>query len=116
MTTLEQPWTYMSAEKIIEIKCKKKGFVTEMHTEALGRLLITLGGGRNQVGQKIDHSVGFFFHKKLGTMVKPDDTLVTIFGTAKTNFAEIEEQIREHIKIGQSKKPAPKLILEANVK
>ncbi|MBC7397278.1 MAG: thymidine phosphorylase, partial [Bdellovibrionales bacterium] len=65
VATLDEPWTYMHAEKVIEIKCRKKGYVTEMHTEALGRLLIQLGGGRNQVGVDIDHTVGFFFHKKL---------------------------------------------------
>ena len=114
--SLDEPWKYMKADKIIEIKCKKKGFITEMHSEAIGRLLITLGGGRNQVGEPIDHSVGLFFHKKLGSIVKADDTLVTVFGNAKTNFAQIEEQIHHCIKIGHSKKHAPKLILEANVK
>ncbi len=114
--SLEEPWKYMKADKIVEIQCKKKGYVTEMQTEALGRLLITLGGGRNQAGEKIDHSVGFFFHKKLGSMVKPSDILVTVFANEKTNLAEIEEQIHHCIKISSSKKHAPKLILEANAK
>ena len=116
IATLDQPWTYMKADKVVEIRAHKKGYVTEMQTEALGRLLILLGGGRNKVGEPIDHSVGFFFHKKLGSIVKATDTLVTVFGNSKTNFALVEEQIRACIKISASKKPAPKLILEANVK
>jgi pyrimidine-nucleoside phosphorylase len=114
--TLEQPWRYMKADKVIEIKCKKKGYVNEMQTENLGRLLIHLGGGRNAVHETIDHSVGLFFHKKLGSMVKAEDTLVTVFGKTTTNFTHVEEQLREFIKIGGTKKMAPKLILEANVK
>lgn len=114
--SLEQPWKYMKADKVMEIKCRKKGYVTEMQTEALGRLLIQMGGGRNKVGEPIDHSVGIFFHKKLGSMTKPDDTLVTVFLNADTDFALIEGQIREMIKISTSKKPAPKLLIEANVK
>ncbi len=114
--SLDEPWRYMKSEKVIEIKCKKKGYVNEIQSESLGRLLIHLGGGRNKVGEPIDHSVGFFFHKKLGSMVKSDDTLVTVFGKNNTNFTEVEEKIRQFIKIGTAKKTAPKLIIEANVK
>ena len=111
-----EPWRLMKAHRIIEIKCGKKGYVSEIQSEALGRLLIQLGGGRNQVGQPIDHSVGFFIHKKLGTMVRAEDTLVTVFGNENTDFQLIERQIHSIIKITTSKKSAPKLILEANVK
>jgi pyrimidine-nucleoside phosphorylase len=111
-----EPWRLMKAKRIIEIKCGKKGYVSEIQSEALGRLLIQLGGGRNQVGEPIDHSVGFFIHKKLGSMVRTDDTLITVFGNENTDFPLIERQIHSIIKITTSKKSAPKLILEANVK
>jgi pyrimidine-nucleoside phosphorylase len=114
--TLEEPWRYMKAEKIVDIKCGKKGYITEMESEAIGRLLILLGAGRNRVGEPIDHSVGLFFHKKLGALVKANDTLVTVFGKRSTDFDLIESQIHSMIRIGASKKTAPKLILEANVK
>ena len=114
--SLEDPARYMKADKLLEVRCNKKGYVSEMASEDLGRLLILLGGGRNKVGEPIDHSVGFFFHKKLGSMVKPEDILVTVFGNAKTDFTLVEEQIRHCIKISTAKKPAPKLIIEANVK
>ena len=114
--SLEDPARYMKADKLLEVRCNKKGYVSEMASDDLGRLLILLGGGRNKVGEPIDHSVGFFFHKKLGSMVKPEDILVTVFGNAKTDFTLVEEQIRHCIKISTAKKPAPKLIIEANVK
>ena len=116
VTTLDEPWRYMKADKVIEIKCKKKGYVTEMNSEGIGRLLIQLGGGRNKVGEPIDHSVGLFFHKKLGSLVKSEDTLITVFGNSKTNFQAIEDQLHTLIKISAAKKTAPKLIMEANVK
>jgi pyrimidine-nucleoside phosphorylase len=115
-SVLKEPWRFMKAGKIVEIRSGKKGYVSEMQSEGIGRLLIALGGGRNKVGEPIDHSVGFFFHKKLGSMVRPEDTLVTVFGTEKTDFNWIENQIHTMIKITTSKKAAPKLILEANVK
>jgi thymidine phosphorylase len=116
VTTLDEPWRYMKADKIIEIKCKKKGYVTEMNSEGIGRLLIQLGGGRNKVGEPIDHSVGLFFNKKLGSLVKSEDILVTVFGNSRTNFQAIEDQLHTLIKISAAKKTAPKLIMEANVK
>jgi pyrimidine-nucleoside phosphorylase len=114
--TLEEPWRYIQSEKIVELKANKKGFVTEMNTEMLGRILIALGGGRNKANEPIDHSVGIFFHKKLGSIVKAEDTLVTLFAKKDTDFAAIEEMVRSNIKISTVKKIAPKLILEANVK
>ncbi|MBS1958826.1 MAG: thymidine phosphorylase [Bdellovibrionales bacterium] len=116
ITTLEEPWRYMKADRVIEIKAKKRGYVTEMHSESIGRLLTVLGGGRNKVGEQLDHSTGFFFHRKLGSMVKPEDTLVTIFANSKTDLAQVEEELRNCIKISTAKKTAPKLIVEANVK
>jgi len=116
LTSLEEHWRFMKAERVVEVKCKKKGYITEMQTEALGRLLIYLGGGRNAVGEKIDHSVGLFFHKKLGSLVKAEDTLVTVFMNAKTDLEWVEAQLHHCIKISQAKKPAPKLIVEANVR
>lgn len=114
--TLDEPWRYIQSEKIVEIKANKKGFVTEMNTEMLGRILIALGGGRNKANEPIDHSVGIFFHKKLGSIVKPEDTLVTLFVKKDTDLTAIEEMVRSNIKISTVKKIAPKLILEANVK
>jgi len=116
IAAVQEPWRFMKAARVVEIKCKKKGYVSEMQSEALGRLLIALGGGRNRLGEPIDHSVGFFFHKKLGTLVRADDPLVTVFGNEKTDFAWVEDQIHSMIKITTGKKTAPKLILEANVK
>jgi pyrimidine-nucleoside phosphorylase len=113
---LQEPWRFMKADRIVEIRCGKKGYITEMQSEAIGRLLIELGGGRNQVGEPIDHSVGFIFHKKLGSLVRAEDTLVTVFGNSKTSFVEIEKKIRSMIRISTTKKSAPALIIEANVK
>jgi pyrimidine-nucleoside phosphorylase/thymidine phosphorylase len=115
-STLEEPWRFLRAEKVIEIQAPRKGYVSEMQSEGLGRLLITLGGGRNTVGQPIDHSVGFLFHKKLGSLVRSGDTLVTVFGRTDTDFKRIEEKIHNLIRITTAKKVAPKLILEADIK
>jgi pyrimidine-nucleoside phosphorylase len=116
LQTLDEPWRYMKADRVVEIKCKKKGYVSEMETEALGRLLIYLGGGRNEVGAQINHAVGFFFHKKLGSLVKAEDTLATVFMHTDSDVQYVENELHHCIKISTVKKPAPKLILEANVK
>jgi pyrimidine-nucleoside phosphorylase len=113
---LNEPWSFTQAPRVIEIKAKKKGYVTEMDSEGLGRLLIKLGGGRNQVGEPIDHRVGIFFHHKIGSITRADDILATVFMNETSNSTEIEDSLRKLIKIGSAKKAAPKLILEGNVK
>ncbi len=112
----DDPLRLMRSERTWEIKAVRKGYVSGFECEELGRLLISMGGGRNRVNDPIDHSVGFFVHKKLGSTVKKGEVLVTAFGNEKTDFRLIEERIHSIITITTAKKSAPKLILEANAK
>ena len=42
-------------------------------------IAIDIGAGRKKKEDKIDHSAGFVFHKKVGDPVKKDEQLVTLF-------------------------------------
>ena len=46
------------------------GFVKSMDTQAIGRLLVEMGGGRKKVTDSVDPGVGMIFHKKLGTKLR----------------------------------------------
>ncbi len=116
LSVLTEPLQLLQAEKTVEIKAGKRGYITNFKTIDFGRLLIKLGGGREKLTDEIDHSVGFIVHKKWGSTVRPEDILVTIFGKKDTDFKEIENQLREIISIGSTKPKTTKLIMEANVK
>jgi pyrimidine-nucleoside phosphorylase len=82
-----------------------------MNTEALGRALVLLGGGRLKTSDSIDFDVGFWFHRKLGDKVNVGDTLITLHYN-KNLPEEIKEQCLQAISIQAERKPVPKLILD----
>jgi pyrimidine-nucleoside phosphorylase len=61
------------------ICASQSGFVRQIDTEALGMLIVDLGGGRKAVSQKIDHAVGLEMLVRLGDSVEPGQPLVRIF-------------------------------------
>ena len=61
------------------ISAGRSGFVREIDTEALGMVIVDLGGGRKALGQEIDHSVGLEMLVRLGDRVEAGQPLVRIF-------------------------------------
>ena len=65
------------------VVAERSGFVTRMDTEALGMAVIDLGGGRRQIGDSVDHSVGIDMRAKIGDEVSAGDPLARIFADQK---------------------------------
>jgi thymidine phosphorylase len=99
----------------LDWKARKRGYVTRMNTETIGRVLVELGGGRHQATDVVDPAVGLIFHKKLRAKVAVGEPLVTVHASAKTSatrLAELEALFQSAIEIGSTAKPSPKLVLE----
>ena len=100
------------------VMAPKTGFIKSIDAHAIGVHLINLGGGRKFMGDKIDHGVGFHFHKKVGEKVKKGESLVTIFhhNRQKKIVGEIEKDIKaKDIKISASKTKPNSLIYRRKV-
>lgn len=93
-------------------KARKKGFISKMNTEELGRILVEMGGGRKIASDRIDNRVGLAFHKKLGNKVQAGEPLVTVYSNEKTDLASLETRFHESIEISGTRKPVPKLVFE----
>lgn len=91
-------------------RAAKTGYIECFHTEALGHLLLEMGGGRRAVSDSIDASVGFVLHKKIGDAVKKGEPLATAFLSPQTPGAH-ERSFNQAIAISRSKKNKPRLIL-----
>jgi pyrimidine-nucleoside phosphorylase len=100
------------APKQITWKAKKRGYIGKMDTEAIGRILIELGGGRKKASDAVDPSVGFIFHKKLGNRVQQGDPLVTVYAKNETLLDDLEALFHDALEITSTRKPVPKLIFE----
>jgi pyrimidine-nucleoside phosphorylase len=103
------------ASEVTEVCSPQSGYIKMFQNDKIGLLLIELGGGRKSKNDKIDHSVGFYFHKKLGDQVKKGEVIFTIHhhpeqkeiaNKIKTTF------LKEVIQISRSKVKNPKLIID----
>lgn len=103
------------AEVKTEVTAAKTGFIKMFDNTQIGLLLIELGGGRREKTDKIDHGVGFTFHKKIGDKVKKGEPIFTI--THHPHQKEIAESIKRRftkdvLTMSATKVKSPKLILE----
>ncbi|MEK6580087.1 MAG: thymidine phosphorylase [Bdellovibrionota bacterium] len=94
----------------------RTGWITAMNTEALGRIVVELGGGRKKASDSIDPAVGLVFHKKIGNLVKKGERLVTLYTQTIDQATALEPELARAITISgkatPTQKRVPKLVFE----
>lgn len=105
---------FQKAEATTVWKAKKKGYLSKMNTEEIGRILVELGGGRKKVSDSINPSVGLLFHKKLGHRIQTGEPIVTVHYSSQSekDLPALENQFQSAIEISGARKSVPKLIFE----
>ena len=73
------PEAVLSVAPASELTADRSGLVSAIDTESLGLAIIELGGGRRQMGDVIDHSVGLEMLVRLGDAVNFGMPLVRVF-------------------------------------
>src|SRR4051795_5400980 len=87
------------------------GYVDSVDTEQIGRVIIELGGGRKQLGDALDLSVGLEMLVRLGNHVESGQPLVRLY--AKTDAANrVRSELLAAITISDNRIDAPPLIVE----
>lgn len=67
------------SDQKIDVKAKKEGTLNKIKALALGELSVTLGAGRVNKEDKIDHTVGIVLKKHINDHVNANDTLCTLY-------------------------------------
>jgi len=94
-----------------DVTSPRAGFVNAIDTEALGRAIIHLGGGRKKLGDVLDLSVGLEMLVRLGDEVALGQPLVRVF--AKPPAADgVRHDLLAAITIGDNRLEPPVLIDE----
>jgi thymidine phosphorylase len=94
-----------------ELTATRAGYVTGIDAEELGRAIIAMGGGRQQLGDKLDHSTGIEMLVRLGDQVAPGQPIVRVF--AKPDVAaKVKPMLLAAVQIADHVPPANPLILE----
>ncbi len=61
------------------IVASKSGYLQRFDCDAIGQIVVALGGGRRQIGDQIDHSVGVRVHARIGDMVERGQPILTAY-------------------------------------
>ncbi|ACL69454.1 pyrimidine-nucleoside phosphorylase [Halothermothrix orenii] len=100
------------ANNIIAVKANNDGYVQQIDAREIGLTVMSLGGGREKKGDRIDPAVGIVLKKKMGDKVNKDELLAEIHINDTTNSEEVKERVQKAIIIGQEKNKRNKLIYE----
>lgn len=78
------------APKKQRIRADRDGILKKIDALEVGKLSVSLGAGRINKEDKIDHGVGIKFHKLVGESVQKGDILATLYVNEKVNSSEYE--------------------------
>jgi pyrimidine-nucleoside phosphorylase len=87
------------------------GYISKIDTERLGYVVINLGGGRRQLGDKLDLSVGFEMLVRLGDKVEAGQPLAKIFAQSDA-VHHVKRDLLAAITVGDEPVEPPPLIVE----
>lgn len=90
---------FEKAKYIVQVKSDKKGKITEINAEDIGKLACDLGAGRIKKDDKIDMSVGIVLNKKVNDFVEQNELLATIYANDEEKCKIAVEKIKNIIKI-----------------
>jgi len=87
------------------------GFVSRINSDRIGLAVVEMGGGRKQMGDQIDHSVGVELLVRLGDRVEKGQTIANVF--CESSAKELaKELVLASIGIMPVESDLPKLIVE----
>ncbi|MCA9245892.1 MAG: thymidine phosphorylase [Planctomycetales bacterium] len=95
------------------IDAEQGGFVAAIDTQQIGLAIVELGGGRKNLADQIDHSVGIETLVRLGDPVRVGDPLLRVF--AGNLAATLGDSLRAAIRIDEQA-PAPTKLIHQTVR
>jgi thymidine phosphorylase len=108
---MAEDWrTHLPAAPVIgEVLAREAGFVTAFDGEALGLVVVALGGGRRVETDRIDPAVGLTDVVRRGARVEKGQPLATIHARDEATAEEAAKGVLRAIRIGEA--PAlPRLV------
>lgn len=92
----------------VEVKSKKSGYIEKVDTRTLGKFVMSIGGGRMAVDDKIDHAVGLKVLKRVGDKIEKGEPIALLYCNEEPNF---DDEILSAFTIGSKKAKKTKLVL-----
>lgn len=104
--SLFTPATYTS-----EVLSEKSGFLTKTDALCYGNAALTLGAGRQKLGDEIDKTAGVYLNKKEGEYVRKGEKIATLYSSKTNDFSAAEKLILSGVEISENPPENKKTVL-----
>ncbi len=108
---MESHATYLPKAPVVRA-VHADGVVTAVDTRAIGNAIIELGGGRREVGQALDLSVGFSDIASIGMSLGEDRPLAVVHAASLEDADAAERNLLAAITLGEGTPPERPVICE----
>ena len=88
------------------------GFLAEVDVRAVGNCIIELGGGRRQVGEALDLSVGLSDVARIGTLIDNETPLAVVHAASEDDANRVEKLLLDACRMQQEVPPIAPVIHE----
>jgi len=96
---VDDPKRLPQSHSAVDIKASQDGFVVSIDCRHMGIACLALGGGREHMGDSIDHAVGFVLHKKVGDAVAAGEVLCTVHYNSESRLHRARKIVEESYRI-----------------
>jgi pyrimidine-nucleoside phosphorylase len=93
VTCVDDPEKLPRASIVEPVPAPQSGYLAGVDAAEVGLAVVDLGGGREEKGQAIDHSVGVLVHHKVGDLVQKETPLFTIHANDQGKLEAARERI-----------------------
>jgi pyrimidine-nucleoside phosphorylase len=90
---IDEPERLPQASIIEPVPAPRSGYLAEVNAAEIGLSVVDLGGGREEKGQSIDHSVGVLVHHKIGDLVQKGAPLFTVHANDQERLDAARERV-----------------------
>jgi pyrimidine-nucleoside phosphorylase len=101
------------AESEHRVTAPRRGYVTALQAEAIGRAAVLLGAGRATLDDAIDHGVGIEVIAPAGTAVAAGDAILLVRHRDGRGLQDAAALLEQAIEIGDAAPPDRRLIVES---
>jgi pyrimidine-nucleoside phosphorylase len=75
------------------VPAPRGGYLAGVNAAEVGKAVVELGGGREEINDPIDHGVGVLVHHKVGDLVQKDTPLFTVHANDEAKLAAARERV-----------------------
>lgn len=90
---VDDPQKFPKAPFIETVLAPRSGYLEEIDAQEVGETSVTMGAGRAQKGDPIDHAVGILIHRKVGERVDAGEPLFTIHANSRESLEAARQRL-----------------------